>query len=75
MVRMYGFREFNVGLFESIISAFSWRKQREIQKTSVRMFDDPNLQPGSEGDYAHLRSECQVIQCVDCPMPIYFSVA
>jgi hypothetical protein len=64
----------NGGLFECIISAFSWRKWREVQKTSIRLFDDPNLQSASEGDYAHLYSKCQVVQCVDCPMPKFSSV-
>jgi hypothetical protein len=58
IVRKNIFWGYNVGLSEHIISAFSWRKWREVQKTSVRLFDDL---PGIEGDYAPLYSECQVI--------------
>jgi len=42
------------------------KMERSTENQPVRLFDDPNLLPGSEGEYAPLYSDCQVIQCVYC---------
>jgi len=42
---------------------------------NLRIFYDPNLLPGGEGDYTHIYRERQVMQCVYCPMSIGSSVA
>jgi hypothetical protein len=69
IVRKNIFLGLNSGLFECIISAFSWRKWREVQKTLVRLFDDPTLQPGGEGEYAPLCSNVKLYNVFIAPYP------